>query len=111
MKQQGDPHAPDKPKEHQQEKSRIFPEGKQSALPVLPGGYFQAGVIALHPASGLLAGAALGWLLRQYAGIGWAFPLCLLFGLGIGCLNAYRDIKAMLRRNEAEDAAKKPPYI
>ena len=67
------------------------------------------GSVALHPVSGLLTGAALGYGIGKYVVVGaWVFPLFLVLGLGIGCMNAYRDVRSMMRASEDGDAAKKP---
>lgn len=91
------------------EKSHIFPK-KPVQSSRLGGSFFRAGVIGLHPVSGLVVGGAAGYFLWKRFDLAWCFWGLLCIGFIAGCRNAYRDIRLMMREQEAEDAAKKPPY-
>lgn len=89
-------------------KSHIFPKQTGDAAR-MGGSFFRAGVIGLHPVSGLVVGGVGGYFLWKRFDAAWCFWGLLFIGFIAGCLNAYRDVRAMLREGEAEDAAKKPP--
>lgn len=97
------------PRGSEKGKGHIFPSRKRGRLAELSGPYFRAGVIGLHPLSGLLVGAALGYFLWKRFDAQWLFPAALIAGLIGGCVTTLRDIRAMRREQEAEDAGKKPP--
>lgn len=90
-------------------KGHIFPSREKGRLAELSGPYFRAGVIGLHPLSGILVGSTLGYILWKRFDAQWLFPVCLIAGLAGGCLTAFRDIRAMTREQDAENAGKKPP--
>lgn len=89
-------------------KSHIFPKQTGPASRT-SGSFFRAGVIGLHPVSGLVVGGASGYFLWKEFDAAWCFWGLLCIGFIAGCLNAYRDINAMLREEEAEDVAKNSP--
>ena len=89
-------------------KSHIFPKGTTGRTR-LGGSFFRAGVIGLHPLSGALVGGAAGYFLWKQFDAPWCFWILLLVGFAAGCLNAFRDIRAMMREEDTDHAAKKPP--
>ena len=84
------------------EKGYIFPQQKGSSARVASFGSAlgRAGVIGLHPVSGLLVGGAAGYFLWRKFDAAWIFWILLLLGFIAGCLNAYREIRAYLREQE-----------
>lgn len=88
--------------------SYIFPK-RTSGSPLLGSGFSKAAVIGLHPLGGMLVGGGIGYWLRYEFGVAWGFPVFLLVGLFAGCLNAYRDARLLLREEETNHDAKKPP--
>ena len=104
-----------------QERGYIFPKKSSAAAPAIGGAFFRAGVIALHPVSGLLVGGVAGYFLWKHFDAAWMFWGLLLLGFAAGCLNARRDFKAMMRdgvdgntaRHDRErngnNSAQKPP--
>ena len=97
----------EQPEQEYDGKSHIFP--RRTAAPARRGGSFlRGGVIGLHPIAGLLVGGALGHFLWKQFAAPWCFWVLLLVGFIAGCLNAWRDIRAMLREKDAGHAATKP---
>ncbi|MDR3073931.1 MAG: AtpZ/AtpI family protein [Deltaproteobacteria bacterium] len=100
----------EQPEQPHSGKSHIFP-GRTSGPPgraKLGGAFFRAGVIGLHPVSGLVVGGAAGYFLWKKLDAPWCFWTLLLVGFVAGCLNAYRDIRHMMREEDGGHAAKKP---
>ena len=62
----------------------------------------RAGVIGLHPLSGLLVGGAAGYFLWKHFDAPWIFWTLLPIGFAAGCLNAYREIHALLLEQDTE---------
>ena len=83
-------------------KGYIFPKKSGSRFATFSGSLGRAGVIGLHPLSGLLVGGAAGYFLREYFGAGWIFWVLLLLGFIAGCRNAYREARALLREQDNE---------
>lgn len=81
-------------------KGYIFPEKSGSRFATFNGSLGRAGVIGLHPLSGMLVGGAAGYFLRGYFGAGWIFWVLLLAGFIAGCRNAYREARALLREQD-----------
>ncbi|CAK7068806.1 MAG: hypothetical protein DELT_01781 [Desulfovibrio sp.] len=91
-----------------EKKGYIFPKKTESRAAFFGKSVSRAGIIGLHPLSGLLVGGVAGYFLWKYFAAPWIFWCMLAFGFIAGCRNAYRDFRAMQREEEAEDAAKKP---
>ncbi|GHV53247.1 hypothetical protein FACS1894206_03560 [Deltaproteobacteria bacterium] len=87
-------------------KSHIFTP-KIAKKPGLGGVFLRAGVIGLHPVAGLLVGGACGYFLWKQFDAAWCFWVFLLIGFIAGWMNAYGDIRVMMREQDAEDAEKK----
>lgn len=83
-------------------KGYIFPERSGSRFAMFGGSVGRAGLIGLHPLSGLLVGGAAGYFLREYFDAGWIFWVLLLLGFIAGCRNAYREARALLREQDNE---------
>ncbi|MCC8193642.1 MAG: AtpZ/AtpI family protein [Deltaproteobacteria bacterium] len=96
MKKTGDPDAAPRPKGY------IFPRtGLHTRAATFGGALGRAGIIGLHPVSGLLVGGAAGYFLWKKFDAAWIFWVLLLLGFIAGCLNAYREARAYLREQEA----------
>lgn len=84
-------------------KSYIFPEKSGATHVAAFGGALgRAGIIALHPISGLLVGGVAGYLLWKKFDAAWIFWILLLLGFTAGCLNAYREARAFLREQDTK---------
>lgn len=103
---------PKQPDDARRGKSFIFPQ-KKTQSPLLGGSVFRAGVIGLHPIAGLLVGGGGGYFLWKRFDAPWCFWILLGVGFAAGCLNAYRDVRAMLeddaREEEMRNARKTAP--
>ena len=86
----------------------IFPKKRDSTSPQLGNAVFRAGVIGLHPLSGLLVGGGIGYVLWHHFDTPWCFWLFLFLGFVAGCRNAYSDIKRILLKNDESNAEQKP---
>jgi len=85
-------------------KGYIFPKaGVHARAATLGNSLGRAGIIGLHPLSGLLVGGAIGYFLWKKFDASWAFWVFLLFGFAAGCLNAYREARALLREQSGGD--------
>lgn len=84
-------------------KKYIFPKNRPANAPSFAAAIGRAGVIGLHPLSGLLVGGLAGYFLRERFGAPWLFWVLLLAGFIAGCRNAYRDAKALVREQDRED--------
>jgi F0F1-type ATP synthase assembly protein I len=88
-------------------KGYIFPrEDSISRAASFGGALGRAGVIGLHPVSGLLVGGIAGHVLWKEFDASWIFWTLLPLGFVAGCLNAYREARAYIRE---QDAGKKRP--
>ena len=88
-------------------KGYIFPKsGSGSRVASFGGAIGRAGVIGLHPISGLLVGGAAGYFLWKKFDASWLFWILLLLGFIAGCLNAYREVRAYIR--DQDDERKQP---
>lgn len=85
-------------------KGYIFPQTDKTARAASFGGALgRAGVIGLHPLSGLLVGGGAGYALWKKFDVAWIFWILLLLGFVAGCLNARREARAYLREQDAEN--------
>lgn len=84
-------------------KKYIFPKNRSGNASSFSSAIGRAGVIGLHPLSGLLVGGLAGHLLRAYFSAPWLFWVFLLIGFIAGCRNAYRDAKALTREQDREN--------
>ena len=108
--------TPDDGRKTGSRKGHIFPEKRASHAATFGGALGRAGVIGLHPLSGILVGGAAGYFLWKRFDAQWIFWLLLLLGFIAGCRNAYREMRSYLREQEetanagtgSENAAKKP---
>lgn len=89
-----------------EKKSFIFPSKNAGQSPFLRGSVFRAGIIGLHPVAGAFVGGGAGYFLWKKFDAPWCFWFLLLIGFMGGCLNAYRDLRAMMREEEAGNAGK-----
>lgn len=99
-------------------KGYIFPKTRASHAATFGGAIGRAGVIGLHPLSGILVGGAAGYFLWKRFDAQWLFWILLLLGFIAGCRNAYREMRSYLREQEkpgksgpgteSENVAKKP---
>ena len=89
--------SPDETHRQTEGKGYIFPKKSGARFATFSGSLGRAGVIGLHPLSGLLVGGAAGYFLRGYFDAGWIFWVLLLLGFIAGCRNAYRETRALLR--------------
>lgn len=87
----------------------IFPKKTESRASFLGKSASRAGIIGLHPLSGLVVGGLAGYFLWKKFDASWLFWGMLLIGFIAGCRNAYRDFRAMMREEESDYVAKKPP--
>lgn len=86
-----------------QGKKYIFPKNRPANAPSFAAAIGRAGVIGLHPLSGLLVGGLAGYFLRERFEAPWLFWVLLLAGFIAGCRNAYRDAKALVREQDREN--------
>ena len=85
-------------------KGYIFPKANHGSRVASFGSAIgRAGVIGLHPLSGILVGGCAGYFLWKHFDAAWIFWILLLLGFIAGCLNAYREAKALLREQDAEE--------
>ncbi len=81
-----------------------FLKQQQSGLEAMA----NTGVIGLHLVSGPAVGFAIGYGLDRWLGTSpWCKLIFLVVGIGAGFLNVYRDTRALLRKIEAQDAARR----
>ena len=84
-------------------KGYIFPKaGAHTRAATLSSSLGRAGVIGLHPLSGLLVGGGAGYFLWKNFDAPWLFWVFLLLGFAAGCLNAYRELRALLREQDTK---------
>lgn len=86
----------------------IFPKKTESRASFLGKSASRAGIIGLHPLSGLVVGGLAGYFLWKKFDASWLFWCMLGIGFIAGCRNAYRDFRAMMREEENDHVAKKP---
>ncbi len=85
-------------------KGYIFPKaGRAARAASFSGALGRAGLIGLHPISGLLVGGGAGYILWKKFDAAWIFWILLLAGFIAGCLNARREALAYLREQNAEE--------
>ncbi len=93
----------EKPDGGKAEKEYIFPKRGTSKTALFGSAIGRAGVIGLHPLSGILVGGCAGYFLRREFDAPWIFWTLLLLGFIAGCRNAYRETKALLRDMETPE--------
>lgn len=86
----------------------IFPKKTESRASFLGKSASRAGIIGLHPLSGLVVGGLAGYFLWKKFDAAWLFWGMLVIGFIAGCRNAYRDFRAMMREEENDHVTKKP---
>lgn len=84
-------------------KGYIFPKaGRAARAASFSSVLGRAGIIGLHPISGILVGGGAGYFLWKKFDAAWIFWILLLLGFVAGCLNAWREARAYLREQDAE---------
>jgi len=84
-------------------KGYIFPKaGLHTRTATLGSSLGRASVVGLHPLSGLLVGGVVGYFLWKQFDAPWIFWTFLPLGFAAGCRNAYREIRTLLREQDAE---------
>lgn len=86
----------------------IFPKKTYSRASFLGKSASRAGLIGLHPISGLVVGGIAGYFLWRKFDAPWFFWSLLAIGFIAGCRNAYRDFCLMRHEEETDNAAKMP---